>query len=58
MSNLHWYIRMWVAYPVGLVCRLTGFRFSKEYRWGVTRWHRMVYACVWTVKANWIADRS
>jgi hypothetical protein len=22
----------------------TGFRFSKNYRWGTTLWHRIVYA--------------
>lgn len=42
---------------IGLVLKATGcpFRFSKEYRWGVTRWHRMVYACVNTIEANWTA---
>lgn len=34
---------------------LTGFRFSKDYRWGVSRFHRAVYACVDTVGANWMA---
>lgn len=32
--------------------RLTGFRFSKDYRHGTTRFHRAVYACVDTVSAN------
>ena len=32
--------------------RLTGFRFSKEYRHGTTRWHRFVYRHVDTVGAN------
>lgn len=34
------------------IMRLTGFRFSKEYRWGTTRWNRMVYRMVNTVSAN------
>lgn len=34
------------------VLKLTGFRFSKDYRWGTTRYHRTVYAMVNTVKAN------
>jgi hypothetical protein len=33
----------------------TGFRFSKHYRWGVSRFHRAVYAMVDTVRANQIA---
>ena len=37
------------------VMRLTGFRFSKDYRWGVSRWHRIVYAIVSTVSANYRA---
>lgn len=40
----------------GLVCRLTGFRFSKDYRWGTTRYHRFVYAVCNTVAANYVAD--
>jgi hypothetical protein len=36
--------------------RATGFRFNKEYRWGQTRWHRTVYACVDTIGANMRAD--
>jgi hypothetical protein len=38
------------------VLRLTGFRFSKDYRWGTTRFHRTVYACVSTIGANSLAD--
>ena len=34
------------------VLKMTGFRFSKEYRWGTTRYHRTVYALVNTIKAN------
>lgn len=32
--------------------KVTGFRFSKDYRWGTTRFHRAVYALVDTVGAN------
>lgn len=32
--------------------KLTGFRFSKDYRWGTTLWHRIVYRCVNTIQAN------
>jgi hypothetical protein len=34
------------------ILKLTGFRFSKDYRHGVTLWHRIVYANVSTVIAN------
>jgi hypothetical protein len=40
------------AMLIAPVMRLTGFRFSKEYRWGVSRFHRAVYAMVNTVRAN------
>lgn len=32
--------------------RLTGFRFSKQYRHGATLRHRVIYAVVDTVGAN------
>ncbi len=48
-------MRNLMAYLVAPILMATGFRFSKEYRWGVTRWHRMVYAVVSTVKANPLA---
>lgn len=32
--------------------KITGFRFSKEYRWGTTKWKRFVYRNVSTVQAN------
>lgn len=32
--------------------RVTGFRFSKHYRWESTRFHAAVYARVDTVQAN------
>lgn len=34
------------------VLKLTGFRFSKDYRHGSTRFHRVVYSAVDTVYAN------
>lgn len=36
--------------------KLTGFRFSKEYRWGVTPWKAFVYRHVNTVQANLNAE--
>ena len=32
--------------------KLTGFRFSKDYRHGITLFHKIVYSCVDTVGAN------
>lgn len=32
--------------------KLTGFRFSKDYRWGTTAYHRAVYFLVDTPYAN------
>ena len=37
---------------IGLVLRKSHFRFSKDYRWGTTAYHRAVYAMVDTVGAN------
>jgi len=37
------------------VLKLTGYRFSKEYRWGTTLRHRAVAALIDTVAANRIA---
>lgn len=37
------------------VLKLTGFRFSKDYRWGTTIRHRVVSALVNTVRANQLA---
>lgn len=38
------------------ILALTGFRFSKDYRWGVTPYYRAVYALVDTVSANLTAQ--
>jgi hypothetical protein len=48
-------MREFNAMLIAPVMRLTGFRFSKDYRWGVSRFHRAVYACVNTVSANYRA---
>ena len=37
------------------ILKLTGYRFSKNFRHGVTVWHRAVYAMVNTVQANYKA---
>ena len=34
------------------IMKATGFRFSKDYRWATTAWHRIVYRCVDVVAAN------
>ena len=48
-------MRTFNAYLIAPILILTGFRFSKDYRWGVSRFHRAVYTCVNTVAANHIA---
>lgn len=48
-------IRTLTAIAVAPVLRITGFRFSKDYRLGTTSFHRAVYGCVDVVKANLIA---
>tara|TARA_R100001530_G_scaffold134519_1_gene109541 strand:+ start:378 stop:554 length:177 start_codon:yes stop_codon:yes gene_type:complete len=37
---------------IGLALRKSSFRFSKNYRWGTTIYHRAVYAMVDTIGAN------
>jgi|GEM_PF-2796915 len=32
--------------------KVTGFRFSKNYRWGTTRFHTFIYSWVDVVLAN------
>jgi len=41
-----------LATIIAPVLKLTGFRFSKEYRWGVTPWKAFVYRHVNVIKAN------
>ena len=48
--------RNFAAAIVGSALRKSPFRFSKDYRWGTTRRHRIVYAMVNTVAANYVAD--
>jgi hypothetical protein len=42
---------------IGTILRITGcgFRFSKDYRWGVTMYHRIVFRVISTVDANYTA---
>ena len=55
-SKLRDFIRDTNAKLLVPVLRWTGFRFSKDYRQGTTRFHRAVYAIVNTVGANIAAD--
>lgn len=48
--------RCGLAAIVGLALRFTTFRFSRDYRHGTTRFHRIVYGMVNTVAANYVAD--
>jgi hypothetical protein len=45
-----------LASVIAPMMRKTGFRFSKEYRWGTTAAKRLVYRHVNTVAANLRAD--
>ena len=51
-------IRTLTAYAISPAMRLTGFRFSKDYRWGTTRRHRAIYRMVDTVAANYAAGMT
>ena len=53
-------MRQLIGKIVGKVLRYSksDFRFSKDYRWGATRWNRMVYAICSTVTANYYADNK
>lgn len=48
-------MRNLLAHILAPVLRLTGFRFSKDYRYGITLGHRVIYTLVNTVKANILA---
>jgi hypothetical protein len=39
-------VREITAYLIAPALMVTGFRFSKDYRHGVSRFHRAVYVCV------------
>lgn len=45
-------IRTINAYLLIPVLKITGFRFSKDYRWETTRYHSIVYNLVDTVLCN------
>lgn len=49
-----WRLRSLIGYLVAPILLVTGFRFSKDYRWGTTLFHRIVYLLVDTVGANQI----
>ena len=55
MKNL---IRTISAIILTPVMKLTGFRFSRAYRRGDTRFHSFIYALVDTVGANTYANKS
>lgn len=55
-AEIAYIFRNIVAAGVGLAMRAGSFRFSKAYRHGETRRHRIVYAIVNTVAANYVAD--
>jgi hypothetical protein len=48
-------VRLTTAFAISPVLMLTGFRFAKDYRWGVSCFHRAVYAVIDTVAANHLA---
>jgi hypothetical protein len=57
-DNIKWKVRAEIMAPlIARVIAKTGFRFSKEYRWESTVWHRLVYALVSTPTVNILADR-
>ena len=45
-------MRTLTAIILAPIMKLTGFRFSKDYRRGTTAWHIFVYQYVDTVGAN------
>ena len=48
-------IRTINAYLLCPFMKVTGFAFSKDYRWEITAYHAAVYYCVDVVHANWLA---
>ena len=50
--HLWWLLRQFNALWLAPILRVTGFRFSKLYRWGATPAYRIVYILVNTTKAN------
>jgi hypothetical protein len=49
-------IRKAIAIAISPALAVTGFRFSKDYRWEVSKFHAAVYALVCTSSANWQAE--
>ena len=56
LDRITYPIRNCTAAIAGLAMRRTAFRFDKNYRWGTTRRHRIVYATVNTIAANYVAE--
>lgn len=48
-------MRDMMATLIAPALKLTGFRFSKDYRWGTTVAHRLVSKVLNTTRANQIA---
>jgi hypothetical protein len=49
-------LRKLIAFIITPVLVLTGFRFSKHWRWSTTVLHRIVYYIIDTSSANFMAD--
>ncbi len=49
-------MRNFTKYILAPILVLTGYRFSKDFRYGTTAFHRMVYALINTVGSNCQAD--
>lgn len=49
-------MRIMTARLIAPILRLTGFRFSKHYRWGTRLHHRIIYRLTSTPLANNAAD--
>ncbi len=56
METIYYNTRKVTAYIASPIMRITGFRFSKDYRHGKTFFHRIVYAIISTPIANSLAD--
>ena len=56
MENIHYHLTIATAHMLAPILRMTGFRFSKDYRHGTTAFHRAVYAIVSTPTANLLAE--
>jgi len=56
ITILHLKFRRINARCLSPILRATGFRFSRDYRWEITRFHASIYWLVDTVGANALAD--